>query len=83
MKNRYSIIAAVFLQLMLVNFQTLANAQSVKTTTISELEGQHPTEYFKKALSLFQQGQKDEAVFVYYVAQLRYRTCVTARPDLP
>jgi hypothetical protein len=83
MKKRYSIVAALFLQLMLVNFHTLANAQSVNTTTISELEGQHPIEYFKKAQSLFQQGQKDEAVFVYYVAQLRYRTYVTARPDLP
>jgi hypothetical protein len=46
------------------------------------LNGQHPAAYYRKAAELFQSGQKDDAVFVFYLGQLRYRTHLKARPDL-
>jgi hypothetical protein len=47
------------------------------------LNGQHPADYYRKAAELFASGQKDDAVFVFYLGQLRYRTHLAARPDLP
>ena len=47
------------------------------------LEGDHPAGYYRRAADLFRAGQRDEAVFVFYLGQLRYRTHLAARPDLP
>ena len=47
------------------------------------LEGDHPACYYRRAADLFRAGQRDEAVFVFYLGQLRYRTHLAARPDLP
>jgi hypothetical protein len=46
------------------------------------LSGEHPAEYYKRAIELFQQGKQDEAVFVFYLGQLRYRARLLAHPDL-
>lgn len=49
----------------------------------SRLNGQHPSAYYREAGRLFGAGQREEAVFVFYLGQLRYRTHLVARPDLP
>jgi hypothetical protein len=58
-----------------------AIAQSVPPAAAA-LNGQHPAAYYRKAAEMFQSGQKDDAVFVFYLGQLRYRTHLRARPDL-
>jgi hypothetical protein len=46
------------------------------------IEKQHPAAYYVLAQKLFASGEKDEAVFWFYVGQLRYRFHVTANPGL-
>ncbi len=46
------------------------------------IEGKHPMTYYFLALKLFDGGKKDDAVFWYYVGQLRYRFHLAANPDL-
>jgi len=58
-----------------------ARAQSGPNAAAS-LAGQHPAAYYKRAMELFGTGQKDHAVFVFYLGQLRYRTHLRARPSL-
>jgi hypothetical protein len=58
-----------------------AFAQTVPSAARA-LNGQHPAAYYRKAAEMFQSGQKDDAVFVFYLGQLRYRTHLKARPDL-
>jgi hypothetical protein len=48
----------------------------------SSLAAQHPAEYYKRASSLFGSGRKDDAVFIFYLGQLRYRAHLSARRDL-
>jgi hypothetical protein len=47
------------------------------------LNGQHPSAYYQKAAELLKGNRKDDAVFIFYLGQLRYRTHLAARPDLP
>lgn len=47
------------------------------------VEGDHPAGYYRRAADLMRAGRRDEAVFVFYLGQLRYRTHLAARPDLP
>lgn len=46
------------------------------------IEGFHPAAYYILASKLFTRGQKDEAVFWFYLGQLRYRFHLEANPDL-
>jgi hypothetical protein len=61
---------------------TIASAQSREDIAAS-LNGQHPSEYYQTAIKLFSAGQKEEAVFIFYLGQLRYRTLLKAKsfPD--
>lgn len=43
----------------------------------------HPVEYYEYAVRLFESGRKDDAVFWFYVGQLRYRFHLSANPNLP
>lgn len=43
----------------------------------------HPAGFYRRAAELFGQDKPDEAVFWFYVGQLRYRFHLAARPDLP
>lgn len=57
--------------------------QSVQAPSgIEQLQGVHPAEYYKRAATLFRQEKKDEAVFVFYLGQLRYRARLLAYPNL-
>jgi hypothetical protein len=57
-----------------------AEAPIATPPAVQELAGQHPAEYYKRAGELLQAGKKDEAVFVFYLGQLRYRTFLLANP---
>jgi hypothetical protein len=57
-------------------------AQNIPTVP-DALLGQHPAGYYKHAITLFDEGKKNDAVFVFYLGQLRYRTHLAARPELP
>lgn len=46
------------------------------------LSGGHPAAYFPEAARMFAAGQRDEAVFLFYLGQLRVRTHLAARPRL-
>lgn len=43
----------------------------------------HPIEQIQQAAQLFERGQREEAVYLYYVGQLRLRIYLMARPNLP
>ena len=43
------------------------------------VERQHPAEHMKRAAALFRAGDRDGAVFWFYLGQLRYRTHLAAR----
>ena len=46
------------------------------------MHGQHPAAYYAEAGRLMQAGQRDAAVFIFYLGQLRFRMHLAARPDL-
>lgn len=46
------------------------------------LAGSHPSTLYAYSSRLFQEGQKDEAVFWFYAGQLRFRYLLAANPDL-
>jgi hypothetical protein len=50
---------------------------------VAGLTGKHPAEYYLRAGQLLKDGRKDDAVFVFYLGQLRYRAHLLARPELP
>lgn len=58
-------------------------AAAQDASTLRGVEGDHPAGYYRRAADLFRAGKRDEAVFIFYLGQLRYRTHLTARPELP
>jgi len=46
-------------------------------------QGLHPATYYVEADRLMKAGQRDAAVFIFYLGQLRFRTHLAARPELP
>ena len=57
-----------------------AHAQSPDVMALARaLGGAHPAAYYKAAAGLLAKGQRDDAVFVFYLGQLRYRTHLEAR----
>jgi len=46
---------------------------------VAVLAGQHPAEYYRTAAKLFRAGKRDDAVFIFYLGQLRYRVHLAAR----
>lgn len=63
-----------------------AQAASVDPTRSPEsagIETKHPADYFRLASQLFSAGKKDEAVFWFYVGQLRFRARLATHPELP
>lgn len=66
---------------------TPASAQSFDSLSVDQLRNvvsqSHPAGYYVLAAKLYDQGQRDEAVFWFYAGQLRYRTHLACNPDLP
>ena len=54
----------------------------VALTHVAQQAAQDPSEYFLTSARLFKQGQRDEAVFWFYLGQLRLRAYVKAHPKL-
>jgi hypothetical protein len=57
--------------------------QSGSAGVAAHFAGKHPSTYYQEAANLFRIGRRDEAVFLFYLGQLRYRTHLRARPNLP
>lgn len=61
--------------------------QAIKTLPAADVEKmlpqEHPSSYYVYASRLFSEGKKDDAVFWFYVGQLRYRFHLKANPNLP
>jgi len=57
----------------------LAQVHSLATAEAATLNGQHPAEYYRRAAKLFGEGRRDDAIFVFYLGQLRYRAHLSAR----
>jgi len=59
---------------------------ATSTETVDELkagiENKHPSTYYTLAKKLFTEGTKDEAVFWFYLGQLRYRFYLKASKNL-
>ncbi len=47
------------------------------------IEKKHPAAYYALAKKLFEQGERDEAVFWFYAGQIRYRAYLLGNPKLP
>jgi hypothetical protein len=58
-------------------------APVVAPEEIAELQGSHPAYYYQLAAELFKAGRKDDALFAFYLGQMRYRTLLLAHPDAP
>jgi hypothetical protein len=80
----HAVTRVVALAVLLALLGSALHAQSSVRTPpeTSSLAGQHPAEYYKRASSLFGGGRKDDAVFIFYLGQLRYRAHLSARRDL-
>ena len=46
------------------------------------VQAKHPLNYIILAMKLFSQGEADQAVKWFYIAQIRYRAHLKARPEL-
>ena len=77
--DRRAVIAGA---LAFVGLPPAAQAQSLELQA-DGLKGEHPVSYYKLASDLFKAGRKDDAVFIFYLGQLRFRTHLAARPNLP
>jgi hypothetical protein len=49
---------------------------------LDNIQAKHPLNYIVLAMKLFSQGEADQAVKWFYVAQIRYRAHLKARPEL-
>ena len=71
---------------LILDALVLAGASPVlasgEAALLQGVEGDHPAGYYRRAADLMRAGRRDEAVFVFYLGQLRYRTHLAARPDL-
>lgn len=80
MVRRSTMMALAAATLWLAAFP--AAAQPVQALA-ERLSAGHPAGYYTEAARLFGTGQRDEAVFLFYLGQLRFRTHLAARPSLP
>lgn len=78
-------VHAMSRRLILAGLAALAAspASAREAELLRGVEGDHPAGYYRRAADLLREGRRDEAVFVFYLGQLRYRTHLAARPDLP
>lgn len=60
------------------NFDALSTGQLREIVAVS-----HPSGYYVLASRLFNQGERDEAVFWFYAGEIRYRTHLACNPHLP
>lgn len=79
MRLRLHLCALAALVAVLGAAAALAQTLTGPPAEVRSLAGQHPAEYYRRAAQLLGQGRKDDAVFVFYLGQLRYRVHLAAR----
>ena len=79
-----SLLVCLALSTSFATSTPVANAQDETPAQLKQgIEARHPADYYKLAAKLFQDGStKQEAVFWFYVGQLRYRYYLAANPNL-
>jgi hypothetical protein len=80
--RRAPALAALLLAALCLAGPARAQAPASVPADAAALAGQHPAEYYRRAAQLFGTGKKDDAVFIFYLGQLRYRAHLAARRDL-
>jgi hypothetical protein len=83
--NRRQFLTASAVQLPAALFlveAAVGQAPAWPDAAAQSLSGSHPAEYYKRAGELLKSGKADDAVFILYLGQLRYRTHLRARPEL-
>ncbi|MEA1989931.1 MAG: hypothetical protein U9N57_12110 [Pseudomonadota bacterium] len=67
--------------------ETAVPKEKVASMNISELKKQaqliHPVGFYLLAMKLFKQGEKDEAIFWFYVGSIRYRHFLSSIEENP
>lgn len=76
-------LAASAMALVLLAAPVLAQGWQGAHQRARALAGAHPSALYQAAGKRFGDGAKDEAVFLFYLGQLRWRSYLLARPDLP
>ncbi len=70
--------------LLVTNTQAVKPEDQTPAQLKQDIEKRHPADYYLLAAKLFKDtATKQEAVFWFYVGQLRYRYYLSANPDLP
>ena len=59
--------------------QDMSRAQALAEPLLDD----HPLSLFQSAIQVFDDGKRAEGVYLFYLAQLRWRRYMDARPDLP
>ncbi len=79
----YSFSRAVFAALLFSLVAVIpVHAQTIRQTELAlALEGQHPRVMMEKAGELYRAGEKTDAAFLFYLAQLRWSVARIARPE--
>jgi hypothetical protein len=77
---RTTVLAALILAMVAAPAAAAGNpAPAPAPRADATVERQHPAEHFKRAAALFRAGDRDRAVFWFYLGQLRYRVHLAAR----
>jgi hypothetical protein len=80
---------AALLALVLAGLPALANSPAAPAMALeaqavaAPLLTEHPVALFQEAMALWDRDQPEASVFLFYLAQLRWRRYMQARPDLP
>jgi hypothetical protein len=77
-----ALLAALLVAVFVPAGRAPAQAPDAVPAEVAALAGQHPAAYYQRAAQMFGAGKKDDAVFVFYLGQLRYRAHLSARRDL-
>ena len=68
--------------LLCLSLLALAGGHADAQPAPSDIPADHPAAGYLRAIKLFQAGKRDQAIFEFYLAQLRFRIYVKARPGL-
>lgn len=80
-----TLVGYIALTALLATNTQAGKAEDESPTQLKQnIEAQHPAAYYKLAAALFKEAStKQEALFWFYVGQLRYRYYLAANPNLP
>ena len=84
MKKPLSVLATILVLSATANAQSGGLEEQTPAQLKAKIEAKHPAAYYTLAAKLFKDtATKEEAVFWFYVGQLRYRYYLKATPNLP